>query len=214
MQKLIIKTFFVFLIVFLALQIVPKKYYTAISGNFYIEDFNSGKYLNTTQNSQCKNNTYNFKVIVSTFSGNSNHIFLIESDGKIIPECLNQIYLESVVNNNINNKKYAKTSEDMEITNLESSQPKDKNNNINNKKYGKTSEDMAITNLESSQLKDKNNNKQYSVDIRKDITILDLDVITFKYNTKYDYESPSLYFLLIYSLIVSIFYFMICRKNI
>ncbi len=166
-------SFSLFIALFLFLNLVPKKFFSIVEGDFYVENFFSGTYQNKFDfNNQCVNKFYNFKLIASTFAANTNHLLLTESDKKITDHCILQIYSESI-----------KNGENIKII---------LNNSVSE---GKSSRNISVSKLQ--------------------FNVIDLNKIVKKQNITlniYRYETPSIFFIFLYSLLVSLFYFFYAKK--
>jgi hypothetical protein len=175
MSVKILKSFFLFTFLILVLNLVPKKYYSVIAGNFYIKSFDKGSYNNIiTDNNKCTNRYYNFRIIVTTFSSNSNHLLSVVSDADVSNNCIQQIYNEVVVS-----KPSVLNESSKHTNNINNTRSLNPTKNISDKDY------IDTTNtLDFSKILNKN-----EVDIKK-----------------YDYVSPSNFFIFTFSLIVSMFY--------
>lgn len=178
MSVKILKSFFLFIFLLLVLNLVPKKHYSVIAGNFYIKSFNNGSYNNIiTDNNKCNNRYYYFKIIVTTFSSNSNHLLSVVSDADISNNCIQQIYNEVVVSQPSDLNESSK--------HINNTRSLNSTKNVSDKNYIDTTKT-----LDFSKILNKN-----EVEIKK-----------------YDYVSPSNFFIFTFSLIVSMFYLFYEKK--
>jgi hypothetical protein len=184
-------SFSLFIALFLFLNLVPKKFFSIVEGDFYVENFFSGTYQNKFDfNNQCVNKFYNFKLIASTFAANTNHLLLTESDKKITDDCILQIYSESIKNGE-NIKIILNNSDSEGKSSINATEGKSSINATE----GKSSRNITVSKLQ--------------------FILIDLNKIVEKQNITlniYRYESPSIFFIFLYSLLVSLFYFFYAKK--